>query len=211
MKLYLKLTILILSISFLSEIVKSDSVCSAQMLITELTQDILDNGKLDCLRKPLPAPKDRTESPISKKKRIEAAWDSDCAFEADYDWLKIAKDKFGLRSGLVDRDGKAIDRPFKDQADMCELIRAMVFGGIVEGTKLEALNEDSFINVECPGPNDQDLQICAATGGAASQKYSWIILLEASSITIKDSTEKPKWALEPKSQEKLDGRKNSIN
>lgn len=34
----------------------------------------------------------------------------DCAFEADYDWLKPLREKFGLKSGLVDRDGKPVDK-----------------------------------------------------------------------------------------------------
>lgn len=34
----------------------------------------------------------------------------DCAFEADYDWLKPLKTRFGLKSGLVDKDGKSVDK-----------------------------------------------------------------------------------------------------
>lgn len=56
--------------------IKSDSVCTESMLVTELIQDIKDNGKLDCLRKPLPAPTDRIESEMEKKYRLEAAWDT---------------------------------------------------------------------------------------------------------------------------------------
>ena len=188
--------------------IKADSVCTTQTLISELAQDILDNGKLDCLRKPLPAPRDKPELPIEKKRRLEGAWDTDCAFEADYDWMKITRERFGLRTGLVDRDGKAVENPFDQQADMCELIRAMIAGGLMEGQKLGGLNEDSFNVIDCPGPADQNLQICAATSGAASQKYGWIILLEPTSLTIKDSTVKPQWALETKSKEVIDARKN---
>jgi hypothetical protein len=46
------------------------------MLVTELIQDIKDNGKLDCLRKPLTAPTDRVETELEKKARLEAAWDT---------------------------------------------------------------------------------------------------------------------------------------
>jgi len=73
-------------------------------------QDILDNGKLDCLRKPLDPPTDRVETDEDKKKRLEAAWDTDCAFEAEYDWLKPLKDLYGLKSGLVDKDGRAVEK-----------------------------------------------------------------------------------------------------
>jgi hypothetical protein len=44
--------------------------------VTELIQDIRDNGKLDCLRKPLPAPTDKAETDAEKKARLEAAWDT---------------------------------------------------------------------------------------------------------------------------------------
>ena len=208
MKFYLLTTALILV--SLSQI-NTDSVCTAQVLITELSQDILDNGKLDCLRKPLPPPRDKPEGPTDRKKRLEAAWDSDCAFEADYDWLKVVRDRYGMRQGLVDRDGKAVEAPFDDQADICELIRAMIVGGIFEGQKLDGLSEDSFQSIDCPGPADQNLQICAATGGAASQKYSWLILLEPSSLTIADSTIRPQWQLEPKSAAKIEARKTQTS
>lgn len=55
---------------------KSDAVCTESMFITELIQDIKDNAKLDCLRKPLDAPNDRAESETDKKARLEAAWDT---------------------------------------------------------------------------------------------------------------------------------------
>lgn len=89
--------------------VQSDAVCTESVLVTELIQDIKDNGKLDCLRKPLPAPTDKAENEMEKKARLEAAWDTDCAFEADYDWMKPLKEKYGLKSGLVDRDGKSVE------------------------------------------------------------------------------------------------------
>ena len=45
-------------------------------MVTELIQDIKDNGKLDCLRKPLPPPTDKAETDGEKKARLEAAWDT---------------------------------------------------------------------------------------------------------------------------------------
>jgi hypothetical protein len=85
-------------------------VCTGPTLITELLQDIRDNGKLDCLRTPLNPPTDRVETEDQRKKRLEGAWDTDCAFEADYDWMKPLKKKYGLRTGLVDREGKPVDK-----------------------------------------------------------------------------------------------------
>lgn len=80
------------------------------MWINELKQDVADNGKLDCLRRPIDPPKDRTESEEDIKKRMEGQWDTDCSFEADYDWFTPLKEKYGLKSGLVDRDGKSVDK-----------------------------------------------------------------------------------------------------
>ncbi len=51
------------------------------------------------------APTDREETEDEKKKRIAAAWDSDCSFEAEYDWLRILRDVYGLEKGLVDVNG----------------------------------------------------------------------------------------------------------
>jgi len=62
------------------------------------------------LRKPLEPPTDRVETDEDKKKRLEGAWDTDCAFEADYDWLKPLKEKYGLKTGLVDKDGKSVEK-----------------------------------------------------------------------------------------------------
>ena len=101
-----------IAITFVSLLfsVKSDAVCTEQTLLTELQQDIADNGNLDCLRKPLPPPTDKQETEDETKKREEAKWDTDCAFEADYDWVKQLKDNYGLKSGLVDVNGKAVDK-----------------------------------------------------------------------------------------------------
>ena len=72
---------------FLISSIYSDAVCDETTLITELKQDIADNNKLDCLRVPRDPPSDKEESENEKKLRIAAAWDSDCSFEADYDWV----------------------------------------------------------------------------------------------------------------------------
>ena len=182
-----------------------DAVCTEQMWINELQQDIAYNGKLDCLRVPLPPPKDRTESEEEKRKRIEAVWDTDCAFEAAYDWLTPLKEKFGLKNGLVDKDGKSVETDFDDQADMCEIARALIAGGILEGVKLDDLNENSFRDLNCPG-NEDKIGICAVSGGSAAQDYSWYILLEGRSIQINES---PQWELTQKSKEIIEARKLS--
>ena len=62
--------------SIIVQTVYSDAVCTEKILIEELKQDLRDNGKLDCLRKPLEARTDRPETEIEKKRRLEAAWDT---------------------------------------------------------------------------------------------------------------------------------------
>ncbi len=89
---------------------KSDSVCTENLWFEEIIQDIKDNGKLDCKRVPLPAPTDKLESEEDRKTRLEGAWDTDCSFEADYDWMKQVKKNYGMLSSFVDSEGKSQDK-----------------------------------------------------------------------------------------------------
>ena len=180
----------------------TDSVCTQSTLITELIQDIKDNRKLDCLRKPLPPPKDRAETDAERKLRLEAAWDTDCAFEADYDWLKPLKENYGLKTGLVDKNGKPVENDFDDQADMCEIFRAIIAGGLMEGVKLNDLNPSSIDGIVCPGEGAKDQsEICAVTAGAPGQNYGWYILLEGLSFNTSNN---PKWKMDPNSKKRIE-------
>ena len=107
--------------------VSSSAVCDERLLMMELKQDIEDNGVLDCLRVIQP-PHSYTESIEERNKRIAAQWDSACAFEADYDWMKPLREIHGI-SNLVDDTGDIVDKDFEDQADMCEIIRASIASG----------------------------------------------------------------------------------
>ena len=196
--------ILLLFITLVSYI-NSDAVCTDLMWINELKQDIAYNGKLDCLRVPLPPPKDHTETEEEKRKRIEAAWDTDCAFEASYDWISPLKEKYGLKKGLVDKEGRSVETDFDDQADMCEIARALIAGGVLDGVKLDDLNDNSFNGLNCPG-NVNSVGVCAVSGGSAAQDYAWYILLEGMSIQV---DEFPKWELTSQSKEIIDTRKLS--
>jgi len=111
---------------FLREIAPS-AVCDERLLMMELKQDLDDNGVLDCLRVIMP-PHSYMESIEEKNKRIAAQWDSACAFEADYDWMKPLREIHGI-SNLVDDTGDIVDKDFPDQADMCEIIRAAIAAG----------------------------------------------------------------------------------
>lgn len=82
---------------------------------------------------------------------------------------------------------------------MCEIVRAMIAEGLFEGVKLSKLNDDSFSYLNCPGQGMQS-RICAVAKGAASQTYSWYILLEAQPILI---NERPKWKMDNNSEKIL--------
>ena len=186
-------------------LIAADAVCTEAMLITALVQDIKDNKKLDCLRVPLPPPTDIIETDNDRRLRIEAAWDTDCAFEAAYDWLKNLKSAFGLKTGLVNSDGRPVDHDFDDQADMCEIVRAIIAGGLIEGAKLDDLSPSAVDGIDCPGDDTQgQSEICAVTGGAPGQQYSWYIFLEGITITTDN---KPSWDLDPASKKLLDAKK----
>jgi hypothetical protein len=107
--------------------IKSEVVCSEDELVREIIEDLEDNGKLDCLRESQPLTPD--EKPEQKAKRLAANWNSDCSFEAESDnfhWKSRLEKYYGLTKGLVDVDGNPVDNDFEDQADMCEIIRALV-------------------------------------------------------------------------------------
>jgi len=201
-----KLILLIALIITISQVtfIVCDSVCTQQVLFNELQQDIKDNKKLDCLRVPLKPPTDRLETDKERKLRLEAVWDTDCAFEADYDWLKPLKENYGLKTGLVDVNGKPVDNDFDDQADMCEIFRAMIAGGLIEGVKLDDLSPQAADAIKCPGSIEKGQSaVCAVSGGAPGQRYSWYILLEGLSIS---SNNNPKWEMQADSKKKLDSK-----
>lgn len=201
-----QLVLVIIVMSLMAYLARCDSVCTAKLLIQELKEDLRDNGKLDCLFKPIPAR--GNENNEERKIRIDGVWDTDCAFQASYDWFGIAKENFGINTGLVDSEGKVVEDQFDNQSDMCELIRSMINADLFEGYNLENLQEDAFDIIECPGPNDQAFQICAASGGSANQKYTWTILIEPSAFTIMKNQIEPSFSLESKSKQILDQRKS---
>jgi hypothetical protein len=90
---------------------------------------------------------------------------------------------------------------------MCEIVRALIAGGIIEGIKLDELNDTVVDGIDCPGNGEEgQSEICAVSGGSASQNYAWYILLDGISLT---ANERPQWDLDPKSKDKLEIRKNS--
>jgi hypothetical protein len=173
--------------------ITSQVVCSLDELVKELKEDILDNGKLDCLRKSA-TPNEANETEQQKIRRIKAEWNSDCSFEAEGNsnshWLPKLMEIYGLEKGLVDAEGKQIEgypqqKDFEDQADMCEIVRALIANGKIPKLGSDVTNIDiSMVDeIDCPG-SDGQTEVCAATGKSFADKKGWYILLGGKSITI---------------------------
>ena len=44
---------------------------------------------------------------------------------------------------------------FDDQADMCEIVRALIAGGVIEGARLDDLSDAVVDGIDCPGESDE--------------------------------------------------------
>jgi hypothetical protein len=176
--------------------VESQVVCSEDELVKELYEDIIDNGKLDCLRKSV-TPNEADETEEQRAKRIAAEWNSDCSFEAEgtgnADWKTKLITNYQLKKGLVDVNGDSVDTDFEDQADMCEIVRALLANGKIPevGEDIKSIDLKFLDYIDCPGSEGQT-EICAATGSSFADRKSWIIMLEGQSITI---NKEPKYIL----------------
>ena len=53
-------------------------------------------------------------------------------------------------------DGNSVLTPFEDQADLCQLVRALVAGGKLPTSKTDVtqLKEDLVDSIDCPGNPD---------------------------------------------------------
>jgi hypothetical protein len=186
--------LLLLSLLFINS--NSQIVCSEDELIKELQEDLDDNGQLDCLRRSR-SPLEAEEDALQREMRIAAEWNGDCSFEADTDkpnsWVQKLKTNYNLSKGLVDVNGEPVENDFDDQADMCELIRALIANGKFPkiGESLKNIDDSFLDDIDCPGVEGQT-EICAATGGSFADKKGWNILLDGQSFRIKDS---PKYVL----------------
>src|SRR4051812_34244117 len=110
-----KCSLLLIIFLFTSNPINSQVVCSLDELITELREDLLDNGKLDCLRKSI-SPNEANETEEQRLKRTAAEWNSDCSFEAEETWVPKLKNNYNLSKGLVDVFGNPVEKDFADQA-----------------------------------------------------------------------------------------------
>jgi hypothetical protein len=174
---------LFIFIGFIICFCSCDSVCDEEIFILELKQDLEDNGILDCLRTIKP-PNGVIETIDQKNKRLSAQWDTSCAFESSYDWVNQLKKNFGITT-LVDEIGEPVEHNLPEQADMCEIIRAIIAGGLlnpitsdVTEIPFEALNY-----ISCPGliPSSK---ICAVNNDSYFKSDQWTIMLDSMNIQI---------------------------
>jgi hypothetical protein len=183
---------LILSIVLLTLVSQANTqvVCSLDELTRELREDLLDNGKLDCLRKSA-SPNEANETEEQRLRRKQAEWNSDCSFEAEGSsnshWLPKLVSVYGITDPkpLVDVDGNRVEKDFEDQADMCEIVRALIANGKIPeiGEDVKNINMDFLDDLDCPG-SDGQTQLCAATARSHADKKGWVIFLSAMTLTV---------------------------
>lgn len=132
-------------------------------------------------------PHNYEETAEEYNKRILAQWDTECSFEAEYDWMKTLREVHGI-SNLVDDSGDVVETDFDEQADMCEIVRAAIAAGKFQKVTTELVNipVKVFDSVDCVGDSRQT-EICAVTGSSYFQKDTWFILLDGFTITVKDN------------------------
>ena len=178
--------ICLIALTLLS-LTSSQVVCSEDELIREIIEDITYNGKLNCLRHSSP-PTDHIETEEEKQLRIASEWNSDCSFEAlSEHWVDQFIKDYDLKKGLVDVHGTPFQSNSPEQADMCEIVRALVangkFPGVSEDISTVPISIINYIN--CPGGNTQT-KVCAVNSGSFAYKPGWYILLHPHTLTVAD-------------------------
>lgn len=174
MKFYL-LNFLIIFISLIS--IKTDSICTENMLAQEILNDLEDNGKLDCL---LP-------SKDPKKKEKLYTWTSDCAFKSNMNnWKNTLIQNYRLSKELVDVNGNTVRNieDFENQADMCIIIRSLIANGVFSGISKDVnqISKDVALMFNCPGEKGKT-EVCAANAGSFNNRDGWYIFLDGQSMS----------------------------
>ena len=105
---------------------------------------------------------------------------------------------YNLKKGLVDVNGDPVESDFDDQADMCEIVRALIANGKIPevGEDIKYIDLKVLDYIDCPGQDGQT-QVCAATGKSFADKKGWYIALDGQSITI---NKEPKYILQSNSK-----------
>lgn len=173
-----------LIISILISYSSSAAVCDIETLKAELQEDIEDNGMLDCLRE-IDPPTIVKETEAQKNKRLAAQWDTSCSFESSQDWLADLKKYYGI-DHLVDVVGEPVQKNANNQADMCEIVRAMIKKNFPEINMMK-VPMSVIEKIDCVGVPNRDKdgkRICAATYGSFFDKDGWNVFVSPSSIKI---------------------------
>jgi hypothetical protein len=174
-----------ISLLALFSLVRNDSVCDLNMLLTEIKQDLADNGMLDCLRV-IDPPHFVEESEEQKNLRLAAQWDTPCAFEADTNWKDLISKSYGINQ-LVDSIGDPVAKDFDNQADICEIVRAAVAKNVfkIRDLNMQSIPETIINKIDCAGTVDKrGPRICAATGTSYYQRDSWSLFLTPSYMKV---------------------------
>jgi hypothetical protein len=93
-------------------------------------------------------PFEKPESSLQLQLRLASEWNSDCSFEAENgdgsaSWMGSLQKNFNVKT-LVDVFGEPVGQDFSDQADMCEIVRAMLAAGKFQnvGNNIKELQQD---------------------------------------------------------------------
>ena len=91
----------------------------------------------------------------------------------------------------MDKDGKSVAFDFPDQADMCELVRALIADEKIQTQgNVMNMNEDFIENIDCPGNKEKgQSEICAVSGQSAGMQYAWTIFLDPQSMEVSGKPE----------------------
>merc|ERR1712167_374711 len=86
----------------------------------------------------------------------------------------------------INDNGKPANQDFADQADMCEIVRALVasdkFPNISDVTKIDIAE---ILKLMCVGTSTGS-RICAINANGYAEKTSWVIPLEPMNIKVFD-------------------------
>ena len=155
----------------------------------ELKEDFAANNMLRCERAAALLMNKKARDKLSQEeleKRLVGAWDSDCAYEGPDDMFDLARATYKFQK-LYTKDGKPVDVDDDKEADICELIRSLIYSGKI-GTinTLKDISGEDFdrttAQISCPGP--LGLEVCAGTDNFPGDFSGWYTFIRGDSIQI---------------------------
>jgi hypothetical protein len=140
---------------------------------------------LDCLLD-IDAKQVLADNKLSEEERTKqisvlknAEWNSECAFksESNPSWVELLK-MYGTER-LRDVDNNMILNPDENEADMCVIVRTLIYANAEYGQTYQVMKQ-WIGEFSCPGANTK---ICAASGGPFLDRTKWVILLNGNGIS----------------------------